>query len=98
PACQRPDTHSGRGDRADRPRQVTSGHRLPGNRRPQGHDRPGEGDRRVRNTGTDPEGAPMSDDQTEKVHDLIRKTRIAMLTSSDADGRLVRKPTATPDG
>ena len=39
----------------------------------------------------------MSDDQTEKVHDLIRKTRIAMLTSSDADGRLVSKPMATQD-
>jgi general stress protein 26 len=39
----------------------------------------------------------MSDDRTEKVHDLIKKTRIAMLTSSDADGRLVSKPMATQD-
>lgn len=39
----------------------------------------------------------MSDDQTEKVHDLIKKTRIAMLTSSEADGRLISKPMATQD-
>ncbi|MEO5709035.1 MAG: pyridoxamine 5'-phosphate oxidase family protein [Nocardioidaceae bacterium] len=39
----------------------------------------------------------MSDDRTEKVHDLIKKTRLAMLTSSDADGRLVSKPMATQD-
>lgn len=39
----------------------------------------------------------MSDEQTRKVHDLIKKTRLAMLTSSDADGRLVSKPMATQD-
>jgi general stress protein 26 len=39
----------------------------------------------------------MSDGQTEKVHDLIKKTRIAMLTSVDADGGLISKPMATQD-
>ena len=39
----------------------------------------------------------MSDDHTEKVHDLIKKTRIAMLTSVDADGGLISKPMATQD-
>ncbi|MEP7089684.1 MAG: pyridoxamine 5'-phosphate oxidase family protein, partial [Nocardioidaceae bacterium] len=36
-------------------------------------------------------------DRQQKVHDLIKATRLAMLTSSDADGRLVSKPMATQD-
>jgi general stress protein 26 len=39
----------------------------------------------------------MADEQHEKVHDLIRKTRLAMLTSIDPDGRLVSKPMATQE-
>ena len=39
----------------------------------------------------------MTDDQRRKVHDLIKKTRVAMLTSTDPDGRLVSKPMATQD-
>jgi general stress protein 26 len=37
-----------------------------------------------------------TEEQT-KVHDLIRKTRLAMLTSVGPDGRLVSKPMATQD-
>jgi general stress protein 26 len=37
------------------------------------------------------------DEQQQKVHDLIRSTRLAMLTSVDPDGRLVSKPMATQD-
>jgi general stress protein 26 len=36
-------------------------------------------------------------DRQQKVHELIKATRIAMLTSIDADGRLVSKPMATQD-
>lgn len=44
----------------------------------------------------------MSDDTTEqdrtkKVRDLIKDTRIAMLVSTDPEGRLVSKPMATQD-
>ena len=44
----------------------------------------------------------MTDQQTDqdrqqKVRDLIRSTRLAMLTSVDPDGRLVSKPMATQD-
>jgi len=37
------------------------------------------------------------DNPQQKVHDLIKSTRLAMLTSVDADGRLVSKPMATQD-
>ena len=37
-----------------------------------------------------------TEEQT-KVHDLIRKTRLAMLTSVGPDGRLMSKPMATQD-
>jgi general stress protein 26 len=36
-------------------------------------------------------------DQQQKVDDLIRRTRLAMLTSVDPDGRLVSMPMATQD-
>ena len=36
-------------------------------------------------------------DRTKKVRDLIKDTRIAMLVSTDPDGRLVSKPMATQD-
>jgi general stress protein 26 len=36
-------------------------------------------------------------DRQQKVQELIKETRIAMLTSLDADGRLVSKPMATQD-
>ena len=36
-------------------------------------------------------------DQQRKVRDLIKSTRLAMLTSVDPDGRLVSKPMATQD-
>jgi general stress protein 26 len=42
----------------------------------------------------------VGDDQQQheqKVRDLIRKTRLAMLTSVDPDGRLVSMPMATQD-
>ncbi len=39
----------------------------------------------------------MDHDAQQKVRDLIRKTRLAMLTSIDPDGRLVSKPMATQD-
>ena len=39
----------------------------------------------------------QTSDQQTKVHDLIRKTRLAMLTSVGPDGRLVSKPMATQD-
>ena len=35
--------------------------------------------------------------ETQKVHDLIKKTRLAMLTSVGPDGRLMSKPMATQD-
>ena len=35
--------------------------------------------------------------ETQKVHDLIQKTRLAMLTSVGPDGRLMSKPMATQD-
>jgi len=37
------------------------------------------------------------DEQRQKVADLVRSTRLAMLTSLDPDGRLVSKPMATQD-
>jgi general stress protein 26 len=37
------------------------------------------------------------EDKQEKVRDLIRSTRLAMLTSVAPDGRLVSKPMATQD-
>jgi general stress protein 26 len=37
------------------------------------------------------------DDRQQKVRDLIRSTRLAMLTSTDPDGRLISKPMATQD-
>jgi general stress protein 26 len=37
------------------------------------------------------------EDKAEKVRDLIRSTRLAMLTSIGPDGRLVSKPMATQD-
>ena len=40
---------------------------------------------------------PTQQDRQEKVRDLIRSTRLAMLTSIDPDGRLVSKPMATQD-
>ena len=49
------------------------------------------------------EGAAVSEqgtshqDRQRKVHDLIRKSRIAMLTSVEPDGRLVSMPMATQD-
>jgi general stress protein 26 len=39
----------------------------------------------------------MTDDQEQKVRELIKKTRLAMLTSIDPDGRLISKPMATQD-
>ena len=39
----------------------------------------------------------QTSDQQTKVHDLIRTTRLAMLTSVGPDGRLVSKPMATQD-
>jgi len=36
-------------------------------------------------------------DKQEKVRDLIKSTRLAMLTSIDPEGRLVSKPMATQD-
>jgi general stress protein 26 len=36
-------------------------------------------------------------EETQKVHDLIRKTRLAMLTSVGTDGKLMSKPMATQD-
>ena len=36
-------------------------------------------------------------DQQEKVRKLIKDTKLAMLTSVDADGKLVSKPMATQD-
>ncbi len=39
----------------------------------------------------------QTSDQQAKVHDLIRTTRLAMLTSVGPDGRLVSKPMATQD-
>jgi general stress protein 26 len=36
-------------------------------------------------------------EQEQKVRDLIKDTRLAMLTSVDPDGRLVSKPMATQD-
>ncbi len=36
-------------------------------------------------------------DQQEKVHDLVKSTRVAMLTSIGPDGALVSKPMATQD-
>ena len=36
-------------------------------------------------------------DHQEKVHDLIESSRVAMLTSVDADGTMVSKPMATQD-
>jgi general stress protein 26 len=36
-------------------------------------------------------------DRQQKVRDLIKSTRLAMLTSIDPDGRLVSKPMATQD-
>jgi PPOX class probable F420-dependent enzyme len=38
-----------------------------------------------------------SQDKAEKARDLIKSTRLAMLTTVDADGRLVSKPMATQD-
>lgn len=37
------------------------------------------------------------DEQQKKVRDLMRSTRLAMLTSVDPDGRLISKPMATQD-
>jgi len=51
---------------------------------------------RYRITMTTPD-ASSSDEQQQKVRDLIRGTRTAMLTSIDPDGRLVSKPMATQD-
>ncbi len=39
----------------------------------------------------------MSNDQEQKVRELIKKTRLAMLTSTNAEGQLVSKPMATQD-
>jgi general stress protein 26 len=43
------------------------------------------------------EDGPDRQDRQEKVRDLIRSTRLAMLTSVAPDGRLVSKPMATQD-
>ena len=40
---------------------------------------------------------PSNQDKAEKARDLIKSTRLAMLTTIDADGRLVSKPMATQD-
>jgi general stress protein 26 len=45
----------------------------------------------------DDTGRRDGQDRQEKVRDLIRSTRLAMLTSVDPDGRLVSKPMATQD-
>jgi general stress protein 26 len=50
----------------------------------------------------DDEGAAVSDQETDqgqrrKVDELIRRTRLAMLTSVEPDGRLVSMPMATQD-
>jgi general stress protein 26 len=46
---------------------------------------------------TDQAGQADQADRQRKVRDLIRSTRLAMLTSVDPDGRLVSKPMATQD-
>jgi general stress protein 26 len=49
---------------------------------------------------TDTETGPSTHTETgetQKVHDLIQKTRLAMLTSVGPDGRLMSKPMATQD-
>ena len=40
---------------------------------------------------------PDQPERQEKVRDLIKSTRVAMLTSLDADGTMVSKPMATQD-
>jgi general stress protein 26 len=40
---------------------------------------------------------PSTQEQHQKVRDLIKATRTAMLTTIDADGRLVSQPMATQD-
>ncbi|AKT50323.1 pyridoxamine 5'-phosphate oxidase family protein [Arsenicicoccus sp. oral taxon 190] len=39
----------------------------------------------------------MTDEQREKVAEIIKSTRVAMLTQTDATGRLVSRPMATQD-